>query len=78
MIDKRVGSVAAAIDILVEATRREPTHNRAYHALAQIYLQAREFDRAEAILGAWEAARPGDPVLEETRNQVRATRRTGR
>lgn len=71
----RSGHVADATEILEEAVRTRPEYNRAYHALAHIHLEAGRFDQAKAVLEAWESARPGDPVLAETRSELESARR---
>ena len=71
----RAGRTAEAIAILSETIRVAPEHNRAYYTLAHIHMAAGEFTPAQAVLEAWEEARPGDPVLQETREELKLMRR---
>ena len=72
---RRAGRTGEAIEILTETVRLVPEHNRAYHTLAHIHLAADAFDLAEGVLRAWENARPDDPVLSETRDELQRRRR---
>jgi tetratricopeptide (TPR) repeat protein len=67
----RAGKPDEAVRILEEAIRLHPENNYAYHNLARLHLARGRREPAEAVLAAWERARPGDPALVELRDELK-------
>jgi Tfp pilus assembly protein PilF len=74
---RRAGRPREGEAVLRAAIRREPSFNRAYHALVQHYLQLGDPVGAEEALLLWKQALPADPVRAEAAADIERARRSG-